>query len=130
MTDDELTTPFSLNGKRVWVAGHTGMVGSATVRRLEKENCEILTVPHAKLDLRDQAGVAKWVERERPDVVVIAAATVGGIYANSTRPADLRICARVSSNSPPGSPAVEIVTNCAPRFSSLPRHVRYSFRSR
>ena len=88
MADDKLATPFSLAGKRVWVAGHTGMVGSATVRRLGKENCEILTAPHAVLDLRDQAGVAKWVEREHPDVIIIAAATVGGIYANSTRPAD------------------------------------------
>jgi GDP-L-fucose synthase len=88
MTDDKLTQPFSLAGKRVWVAGHTGMVGGATARRLAREDCELLTVPHAKLDLRDQAGVSDWMKRERPDVVVVAAATVGGILANSTRPAD------------------------------------------
>jgi GDP-L-fucose synthase len=88
MADDKLDKPFSLRGKRIWVAGHTGMVGSATARRLASEKCEILTVPHSVLDLRDQAGVFDWMRRERPDVVVVAAATVGGIYANSTRPAD------------------------------------------
>ena len=88
MADDKLTSPYGLAGKRIWVAGHSGMVGSATVRRLASENCEILTVPHAKLDLRDQAGVGAWMKHEKPDVVVVAAATVGGIHANSTRPAD------------------------------------------
>jgi GDP-L-fucose synthase len=88
MTDDKLAQPFSLSGKRVWIAGHSGMVGSATARRLAREDCEILSVSHATLDLRDQAGVQRWIGRERPDVVVVAAATVGGIYANSTRPAD------------------------------------------
>ena len=88
MADDKLTKPFSLSGKRIWVAGHRGMVGSATVRRLAHENCEILAADRSELDLRDQAGVATWMERAKPDVVVVAAATVGGIYANSTRPAD------------------------------------------
>lgn len=88
MADDKLAQPFSLTGKRIWVAGHRGMVGSATVRRLAREECEILTADRAELDLRDQPGVAAWMERAKIDVVIVAAATVGGIYANSTRPAD------------------------------------------
>ena len=79
---------FSLKGRRVWVAGHRGMVGSAMVRRLAREDCEILTVPRAELDLRRQADVEAWMARTRPDVVVVAAATVGGILANDTRPAE------------------------------------------
>jgi GDP-L-fucose synthase len=88
MADDRLAQPFSLVGKRIWVAGHRGMVGSATVRRLARENCEILVADRAELDLRDQAGVQSWIERAKPDVVIVAAATVGGIHANATRPAD------------------------------------------
>jgi GDP-L-fucose synthase len=88
MADDKLSQPFALAGKRIWVSGHHGMVGSAIVRRLARESCEILVVDRSEVDLRDQAGVANWMERAKPDVVVIAAATVGGIYANSTRPAD------------------------------------------
>lgn len=79
---------FPLAGKRVFVAGHRGMVGSAVVRRLQSENCETLAIPHSALDLRDQAAVAAWMKRERPDVVVLAAAKVGGILANDTYPAD------------------------------------------
>ncbi len=82
-----LKTPFSLTGKRVWVAGHSGMVGAALLRRLACENCEILTVSHDELDLRDQAAVKKWVNKNNPNIVVIAAATVGGIMANSKNPA-------------------------------------------
>ena len=78
----------SLNGKRVYVAGHTGMVGSAIVRRLASEHCEILVAAHAELDLRRQTAVEEWMRQARPDVVVIAAATVGGIFANDTRPAE------------------------------------------
>jgi len=88
MADDKLSQPFALAGKRIWVSGHHGMVGSAIVRRLARESCEILVVDRSEVDLRDQAGVTSWMERAKPDVVVIAAATVGGIYANSTRPAD------------------------------------------
>jgi GDP-L-fucose synthase len=88
MADDKLAQPFSLAGKRIWVAGHRGMVGSATVRRLARESCEILVADRAELELRDQASVLTWMERAKPDVVIVAAATVGGIYANSTRPAD------------------------------------------
>jgi GDP-L-fucose synthase len=88
MADDKLAQPFSLAGKRIWVAGHRGMVGSATVRRLAREKCEILTTDRAELDLRDQANVLTWMERAKLDVIIVAAATVGGIQANSTRPAD------------------------------------------
>jgi GDP-L-fucose synthase len=79
---------FELDGKRVWVAGHNGMMGSALVRRLGSERCEILTASRAELDLRNQAETEAWVAQMRPDAVLLAAATVGGILANSTRPAD------------------------------------------
>lgn len=83
-----LASPYSLEGKRVWVAGHRGMVGSALVRRLEQENCEILTVTRSELDLRRQKDVEDWVAANKPQAVFIAAATVGGIQANSSRPAE------------------------------------------
>nr|WP_148125279.1 GDP-L-fucose synthase [Azospirillum doebereinerae] len=79
---------FSLEGKRIWVAGHRGMAGSAIVRRLAREGCEVLTADRAALDLRRQDAVEAWVADRRPDVAFVAAATVGGILANSTRPAD------------------------------------------
>src|SRR5262245_59282571 len=79
---------FELEGKKVWVAGHRGMVGSAIVRRLVKESCEIIVVPRTELDLRRQADVEDWLDTTRPDAIFLAAATVGGILANSTRPAD------------------------------------------
>jgi len=83
-----LSKPFELNGKTVWVAGATGMVGSATTRRLESEFCEILTPNRSELDLLNQKDVNNWTSLNRPDVVIVAAATVGGILANSTRPAE------------------------------------------
>ncbi len=88
INDGILAEPFDLTGKKVWVAGATGMVGSATVRQLASENCIILAPTRRELDLIDQASVNKWVAANKPDVVVIAAATVGGILANSTRPAE------------------------------------------
>jgi GDP-L-fucose synthase len=78
---------YSLEGKRVWVAGHRGMAGSAIVRRLKAEACEILTAGRDELDLRRQAAVERWLAERRPQAVFLAAATVGGILANSTRPA-------------------------------------------
>lgn len=72
-----------LLGKRIWVAGDTGMVGSAIVRRLQKEKCDILTVGHADLDLTRQADVETWMAEHQPDLIFIAAARVGGILANS-----------------------------------------------
>lgn len=86
MTDRNM--PFDLAGKRIFVAGHRGMVGSAVVRRLQTEDCEILTVGREVLDLRDQAATKAFFDRNRPDVVVLAAAKVGGILANDTYPAD------------------------------------------
>lgn len=80
-----LDKPYSLKGKRVWVAGHRGMVGAALCRRLELEDCEILT---CDFDLRVQSKVENWLRDNRPDVIVIAAAKVGGILANQEAPAD------------------------------------------
>lgn len=79
---------FDLAGKRVWVAGHRGMVGQALVRRLADEPCEIVTVGRDELDLRRQQPVEQWMTRERPEVVFLAAAKVGGIHANDSYPAD------------------------------------------
>jgi len=79
---------FDLRGKRVWVAGHRGMAGSAIARRLAPESCEVITASHAELDLRQQADVSAWMAEKRLDAVFVAAATVGGILANSTRPAE------------------------------------------
>ena len=78
---------FDLAGRRVWVAGHGGMVGGALVRRLAGEECEVLTAGRDELDLCDQAATAAWIAREKPQAVFIAAATVGGILANDRRPA-------------------------------------------
>ncbi|MBI2235904.1 MAG: GDP-L-fucose synthase [Magnetospirillum sp.] len=77
-----------MTGKRVWVAGHRGMAGAAIIRRLAREGCHILTASHAELDLSRQAEVEAWMAAERPQAVFVAAATVGGILANSTRPAE------------------------------------------
>ncbi len=79
--------PFDLSGKRVFVAGHRGLVGSAIVRRLAQESCTVLTAGRAELDLRRQESVERWLDAERPDAVFFAAAKVGGILANSTYPA-------------------------------------------
>ncbi len=79
---------IDLKGKRVWVAGHTGMVGSALCRRLEKESCTLLTVDRQALDLRRQLDVDGWVTDKKPDVVFLAAARVGGINANDRYPAE------------------------------------------
>jgi GDP-L-fucose synthase len=79
---------YSLKGKRVWVAGSTGMVGSALVRRLQREDCEILPFDRAAVDLRDQQATRAWIAANKPDAVFVAAARVGGILANDTRPAD------------------------------------------
>lgn len=79
---------FDLAGRRVFVAGHRGMVGAALVRRLASENCEILTVGRERLDLREQAAVYRWFDAHRPEAVFLAAARVGGILANATRPGD------------------------------------------
>ena len=79
---------FPLAGKRVWVAGHRGMVGSAIVRRLAREDCEIVTATRAELDLKDPAAVRAFVADRKPDAIFMAAAKVGGILANDTMSAD------------------------------------------
>ena len=79
---------YSIEGKRVFVAGHRGMVGSALMRRLAQEECRLLTATREALDLRDQAAVDRWFEDHRPQVVFLAAARVGGIHANATRPGE------------------------------------------
>jgi GDP-L-fucose synthase len=79
---------FSLEGKRVWVAGHRGMVGSAIVRRLATENCEVILAGREVVDLKLQSQVRTWMAKEKPDAIFLAAAKVGGILANDTYPAD------------------------------------------
>ncbi len=81
---------FPLQNKKIWVAGHNGMVGSAVLRHLTAhyQSCEILTISRNALDLTDQAATNKWLAANKPDVVVLAAAHVGGIGANASEPAD------------------------------------------
>ncbi|MBT3556971.1 MAG: GDP-L-fucose synthase [Rhodospirillales bacterium] len=80
------TSGYSLCGKRIWVAGHRGMVGAAIVRRLACEDCEILTVGRDEIDLTRQDEVEKWMQANKPEAIFIAAAKVGGIVANNTQP--------------------------------------------
>lgn len=80
--------PFRLDGKRVWVAGHRGMVGSAIVRALAGRDIESVSVDRSHLDLRRQAEVEDWMSEVRPQAVFLAAAKVGGIMANASYPAD------------------------------------------
>ena len=79
---------YSLEGKKVWVAGHRGMVGGAVTRRLASENCEILLAGREIVDLCDQGAVQEWVSTNSPDCIVVAAAKVGGIHANNSAPVD------------------------------------------
>ena len=83
--------PVDLSKRRVFVAGHRGMVGSAIVRRLENEGCEILSVDRSHVDLTRQDQVDDWFNKHRPEYVFLAAAKVGGILANSRHPADFLI---------------------------------------
>lgn len=88
--DQQIKAPpvvFDLVGKTVWVAGHRGMVGSAVVRRLEREDCRVITAGRDTVDLLRQAEVEAFVAETRPDAVVLAAARVGGILANDSLPA-------------------------------------------
>ena len=82
---------YELNGKRIWVAGHSGMVGGAVVRRLASEGCEVITAGRDTVDLTRQDEVEDWMAETRPDAIVMAAAKVGGILANDTRPVDFLI---------------------------------------
>ena len=78
---------YDLEGKRVWVAGHRGMVGGAIARRLADAGCEIVTASRNELDLTDQAAVRRWMADRKPQAVFLAAAKVGGILANDSYPA-------------------------------------------
>lgn len=82
-----MTAEFALRGKKVWVAGHRGMVGSAIVKRLASEGCDLLTATRDMLDLERQQDVEAWLATHRPDAVFVAAARVGGILANDRHPA-------------------------------------------
>ena len=79
---------FELKGKRAYVAGHSGMVGSAIMRRLKSEDCEILAADRKILDLTNQRATEDWLAQMRPDAIFLAAGLVGGIHANNTYPAD------------------------------------------
>ncbi|MFN4088262.1 MAG: GDP-L-fucose synthase family protein, partial [Alphaproteobacteria bacterium] len=79
---------YDLRGKRVWVAGHRGMVGSALLRRLATTGCTLLVADRERVDLRRQAETEDWIAAHRPQAVFLAAARVGGILANDGRPAD------------------------------------------
>ena len=79
---------FDLRGKRVFVAGHAGMAGAAIVRRLERENCDIICAARRDLDLRQSEEVGRFLAQAKPDAVFVAAGKVGGIRANSAFPAD------------------------------------------
>ena len=79
---------YALTGKRVFVAGHRGMVGGALVRRLAVEDCDVITATRNELDLTDQAAVRDWFATKKPQAVILAAAKVGGIHANNTYPVD------------------------------------------
>jgi GDP-L-fucose synthase len=79
---------YDLKGKRVYVAGHRGMVGSALQRRLGSEDCEIITVPREKLDLRDRSETHRFLADTKPQAVFLAAGKVGGIHANNSFPVE------------------------------------------
>lgn len=79
---------FRLEGRRVWVAGHRGMVGSAICRALTGRDVQLITADRARLDLRRQSDVEAWMAETRPEAVFLAAAKVGGILANASAPAD------------------------------------------
>lgn len=79
---------FDLEGKKIWVAGHNGMVGSSILRKLKKYNCEILTVEKKTVDLISKEEVESWMKIKKPDVIFLAAAKVGGIYANMNYPTE------------------------------------------
>lgn len=79
---------FDLRNKRVYVAGHKGMMGSAIVRQLANEGCEVIVADRSTLDLTKQQATEDWLARTRPDAIFLAAGLVGGIHANNTYPAD------------------------------------------
>src|SRR5271166_1954481 len=88
MTESAGGQLFELAGKRVYVAGHNGMVGAALVRRLKSESCTILTAARTELDLARQLETEEWITAAKPDAVILAAARVGGIAFNNAYPVD------------------------------------------
>ncbi len=84
----ESSPQFDLSSQRIWVAGHRGMVGGALIRKLALENCQVVTCERREVDLRRQTETETWIAANRPDAIILAAATVGGILANDTRPAE------------------------------------------
>jgi len=79
---------YQLADKKIWVAGHRGMVGSALARRLDREPCQVITADRDMVDLTEKSAVFDWVADQRPDAIIIAAAKVGGIHANNSAPVD------------------------------------------
>lgn len=79
---------YGLNGTKIWVAGHRGMVGSAIIRQLKKQITNCTIIDSDRIDLRNQAATNKWMKENKPDAIFLTAAKVGGILANDTMPAD------------------------------------------
>lgn len=82
-----LNLPLDLSGQSIWVAGETGMVGRAILRVLKNEDCRIISAPHSALDLTNKHQTHDWLATNKPDIIVMAAAKVGGIGANMAEPA-------------------------------------------
>ena len=105
------------NQSRIFVAGHRGLVGSAICRRLSRFGfTNVLTATRDQLDLRDQAAVNYWFRANRPEYVFLVAGTVGGIFANSTRPAEF-----IYDNMMIHATVVHAAQCVSGRWSSLPR---------
>ena len=104
-----MASQFDISGKRIFVAGHKGLVGQALVRRLAEEPVEIVTAGRAEVDLRDQGATKAYLKRTAPDIVIVAAAKVGGILANATYPVEfLNDNLLIESNLIAGSHEAEI----------------------
>ncbi|PZP56741.1 MAG: GDP-fucose synthetase [Micavibrio aeruginosavorus] len=79
---------FDISGKKIWIAGHSGLVGAALVSKFSSLDCKILTASRAELDLTRQEQAEDWISLQKPDVIIIAAAKVGGIGENAAKPAE------------------------------------------
>ncbi len=79
---------YSLKNKRIWIVGHNGMVGSAILRKLKRLNCQVQICQRKDVDLRSQPDVLNWMKKKKPEVIFLAAAKVGGIFANMNYPQD------------------------------------------